>query len=290
MTDDEVPATGGDNDDDDVIESAAPSTRSSALQRRLDRVIPPTVSRSWLGGTAISALAIGLIVGLLVAESPPPQVVAEPVPAEQQSSSAPAGGYIPIVPYSSLDEEAILALSIGSGYLSQGDLAAIGETALLGTIAMGPTYAASRLCGIPDNEESLPSPPVVTTADVLSSSAQFLIAGATLIEWISPYLGSLSSATLQDRVELATNCDGTAEGLTVTTAGSQADIGDEFALFVVQRPDLDTGVVMTSYLVLVRVGGQLVELSMTPVGDAEIADAEERILAIAQAAVTRMLA
>lgn len=286
MSDDEVPVP----DDEDVIESAAPSRRSTAIQRRVDRLIPRTVSRSWLGGTAISALATGLIVGLLLAESPPPVPVVETAPAEQQAGSFSGGGYLPIVPYSSVDEETLIALSLGSGYLSLADLAAIGENALLGGVAMGPTYAANRLCGIPDNEAALPSPPVVTTADALSSSAQFLIAGARLIEWISPYLGSLASATLQDRVELATNCDGTAEGLTVTTTGSQLGVGDEYALFAVQRPDLDTGVLMTSYLVLVRVGGQLVELSMAPVDDSEIADGEARILAIAGAAVARMLA
>lgn len=274
------------SDDEDLIESEAPSPRVTEIRRRLDLLIPGMVSRKVMGGIAIVAIALGLLGGFLVGNAPD-QDAAEQTSAE--TGPTPDGGYIPIVPDPVLEEPGIVVLSVDAGYLSVADLASVGETALPGGHALGPTSEPDRICGIAGGAETVLLPQAPGREYVVVGSASFLLANASLTEWISPDLDVLSASTLRARVELAQRCS-SSDGLTVRTDGVQDGIGDEYAVFIVDRPDPVSGEIETSIVVLVRVGGQLIEISLTPQGGNAVPDGLNRALRIAEVAVTKMLA
>jgi len=116
----------------------------------------------------------------------------------------------------------------------------------------------------------------------------FLLAGASLTERIGPDLDVLAPSTLRGTVELARSCSATG-GVTVRTDGIQTGIGDEYAVFSVDRVDPATGVARMSIVVLIRVGGRLIELTLSSAGSAEVPDGLARALAIAEAAVARIV-
>lgn len=294
MTDDEGagetrtdPGTG--DADEDLIESDASSARSSEVRRRLARLVPASVSRKSLGGIAAAALTLGLVAGFLVGsttEDGSGETASQP---STETGTSPEAEYLTIVPDGMPLEQEVIVFPVGAGYLRLEDLASLGETALPGGYIFDAYSGRNRNCGIagsPDRPSVAQDEPGVRY-DVLGS-ASFVLAGATLTEQIGPDLDVLAASTLRARVELAQSC--TSEALTVSTDGIQAGIGDEYAVFSVGRPDPATGELRTGIVVLVRVGGHLIELSLTSLGDPDVPNGLARALRIAEVAVARMLA
>lgn len=272
---------------EDLIESDVPSARTTEIRRRLELLVPATVGRKFLGGIAVAALATGLVAGFLVGNvfgterADPPQT---------QTGPPPDGGYIPIVPYNRLEEmdQGIIVFSADAGFLTLQDLTGLGEAALPGGYGLADISGLDGLCAIASSPERVPLPRGPSPEHSVFASASFRLAGATLTEQIGPDLNVLAASTLRGTVELAQNCP-SSDDLTVSTEGIQSGIGDEYAVFTVRRPDPASGEIETSIVVLVRVGGQLIELSLTPEGGNEVPDGLTRAMAIAKAAVARML-
>lgn len=273
--------------DEDLIESEAPSSATTTFRRRLERLVPPVVGRKVVGGIAAAALLLGLAAGLLVGNNFGTEKEAAP---RAQESASPPDGYIPIVPDgSSLEEDRVVVLSLSGALLTLQDLAGVGETtALPGSYGSVESAESDQLCGLSARAEPVPFPSEAGVEYTVFDSVSFVLAGASLTERIGPDLDVLSASTLRARIELARNCSST--GLTVSTEGVQTGIGDEYAVFTVQRRDPASGPLHSSILVLVRVGSQLVELTLTSEATAEVPDGLARALRIAEAAVMRMQA
>ncbi len=269
---------------EDLIESDAPSSATTTLRRRLERLVPPVVGRKVVG-TAAAALVLGLAAGLLVDNV----FGSEQEAARQaQKGAGPPGGYIPIVPDGSpLEEDGVVVLSLSSALLTRQDLAGLGETALPGSYGSAESAESDQLCGLSGSPETVPFPPGAGVEYTVFDSVSFVLAGASLTERIGPDLDVLSASTLRARIELARNCSST--GLTVSTEGVQAGIGDEYAVFTVERTDPASSSMQSSILVLVRVGDQLVELTLSAVGGPGLPDGLTRALRIAEVAVARIL-
>ncbi len=274
--------------DEDLIESEAPSSATTTLRRRLEGLVPPMVGRKVVGGIAAAALVLGLAAGLVVGNN----FGTEKEAARQaQEGGGPPGGYIPIVPDGSpLEEDGVVVLSLSGALLTQQDLAGVGETTALGGSYGSVVSAESdELCGLSSSAEPVPFPPGAGVEYTVFDSVSFVLAGASLTERIGPDLDVLSASTLRARIELARNCS-SSTGLAVSTEGVQTGIGDEYAVFTVERTDPASGSIQRSILVLVRVGSQLVELTLSAAGGTEVPDGLARALRIAEAAVMRMQA
>ncbi|MBA3801267.1 MAG: hypothetical protein H0X18_19720 [Geodermatophilaceae bacterium] len=270
---------------EDLIESEAASSATTEIRRRLERVVPPMVSRKVVGGIAAAALVLGLVIGFLVDTFFGTEKEAA---LQAQESAGPPGGYIPIVPDGSpLEEDGVVVLSLSSALLTRQDLAGLGETALPGSYGSAESAESDQLCGLSGSPETVPFPPGAGVEYTVFDSVSFVLAGASLTERIGPDLDVLSASTLRARIELARNCSST--GLTVSTEGVQAGIGDEYAVFTVERTDPASSSMQSSILVLVRVGDQLVELTLSAVGGPGLPDGLTRALRIAEVAVVRML-
>ncbi len=269
--------------DEELIESEAPS--STTLRRRLERLVPPVMGRKVVGGIAAAALVLGLGTGFLVDTV----FGAEPeAPRQVQESAGPPGGYIPIVPDGSrLEEDGVVVLSLSSALLTLQDLAGLGETALPGSYGSAESAESDQLCGLSRSADPVPFPSGAGVEYTVIDSVSFVLAGASLTERIGPDLDVLSASTLRARIELARNCSST--GLTVSTEGVQTGIGDEYAVFTVERTDPASSSMQSSILVLVRVGGQLVELTLSAAGGPGLPDGLTRALRISEVAVARML-
>ncbi len=270
--------------DEDLIESDPPSPRTSEPTRRLEILVPATVGRKVLLTVAAAVLALGLVAGFLVGTlgtAPTGRLAL-------QSTGAPQGGYISIVPHDSRNEEGVVAVAFAAGLLTYQDLSTVGELAMSGSYGLADPSGLHGLCGIsrPDFFEIPIQPGVEYT---VFGSAFYVLVGATLSQRIGPDLDVLAASTLRGTVQLAQDCSDSGE-VTARTPGIQTGIGDEYAVFNVERVDPSTGQITTSITILVRVGGQLLELTLTSAGGPEVPDGLVRALRIAEVAVTRMLA
>ncbi len=276
--------------DEDLIESEPPSTRTSELRRRLDLLIPASVGRKTFGAITAAGLAFGLVVGFLVGNisGAEPTERMEPTQAQAQEGAPPDGGYIPIIP-DGAREEAVVVVAFGAGLLTFQDLLTVGETALSGRYGMADASGLDGLCGMASRPDSVPKPPAPGVEYTVFGSASYVLAGATLTQRVGPDLDVLAASTLRGTVELAQSCSDGGD-VTVRTDGIQTGIGDEYAVFSVDRVDPTTGEIKTSIVVLVRVGARLIELTLTSESSAEVPDGLARALRIAELAVTRMLA
>ncbi len=275
------------NPDEDLIESEAPSSATTTLRRRLERLVPPVVGRKVVGGIAAAALVLGLVTGLLAGNI----FGTEKEAAQQvQASAGPPGGYIPIVPDGSpLEQDRVVVLSLSGGLLTLQDLAGVGETtALPGSYGSVESAESDQLCGLSGSAEPVPFPSEAGVEYTVFDSVSFVLAGASLTERIGPDLDVLSASTLRARIELARNCS-SSTGLTVSTEGVQTGIGDEYAVLTVERTDPASSSIRRSILVLVRVNSQLVELTLSAAGDTGLPDGLSRALRIAEVAVARIL-
>jgi len=276
--------------DDDVIESESPSARTTELRRRFDLLVPATVGRKTLSGIGAAALVLGLAAGFLVGNNvgTEPTALTEPTESGQaQEGPPPDGGYIPIIPDRAV-EEAVVVVAFGAGFLNPLDLEDIGEAVLSSSYGLVEPSGLDGLCGVVSGPESAPFPQGPSGEYTVFGSVSFVLAGASLTERIGPDLDVLAPSTLRGTVELAQSCSATG-GVTVRTDGIQTGIGDEYAVFSVDRVDPATGVARTSIVVLIRVGGRLIELTLSSAGSAEVPDGLARALAIAEAAVARIV-
>ncbi len=286
---------GRDNDevvtDDDVIESGSSSARTTELRRRFDLLVPATVGRKTLSGIGAAILVLGLAAGFLVGNhvGSGPTALTEPTESAQAHEGAPLdGSYIPIIPGRAV-EEAVVVVAFGAGFLNPLDLEDIGEAVLSSSYGLVEPSGLDGLCGGVSGSESAPYPQGPSGENTVFGSVSFLLAGTSLTERIGPDLDVLAPSTLRGTVELAGSCS-TTGGVTVRTDGIQTGIGDEYAVFSVNRVDSATGVARTSIVVLIRVGGRLIELTLSSAGTAEVPDGLARAMRIAEVAVTRMLA
>lgn len=290
--------------DENLIESEPPSGRATEFRRRLDLLVPASVGRKTLGALAAAALALGLLAGLLVGTD---LATSGPGRTATGTGAAPEDKSTRIGPEEAV-ERLVTVYAMGAATLTIEDLAALGESA---TIEGGRPPAASGLdglCGIPsapapvpppgERPIPIPSPPgpeslpgsvpygVSVVYDGVGPSAMaFGLGDAILTQRIGPYLDPLAtSAQLRGTVEMARTCASSDGDPDVRTDGVRSGIGDEYAVFTVGRPDLGAGGFETAIVVLVRVGGQLIEISLTPDGGAEVPDGLTRALHIAEAA------
>jgi hypothetical protein len=273
--------------DKDLLESEPASARVSEFRRRLELLVPAMVSRTLVAGIAAATLVLGLVAGFLVGNG---TGTADPQAA--QTGAPPDGDYIPIVPEGSpLDEvQSVIVLSTAVGSLTNEDMASAGEVVSpTRSSALVVTSGLAGLCGIVSTPDVVPLPEGPGVGYGVLGSVAFQLADATLAERIGPNLDVLAASTLRATVELVRSCS-TSDDPTVTTEGIQAGIGDEYAVFTVGRPDAGSGVIATSIVALVRVGGQLVELTLSPEGRTEVTDGLARALRIAEVAVMRILA
>jgi len=267
--------------DEDLIESEPPSTRTSELRRRLDLLVPASVGRKTFGASTAAGLAFGLAVGFLVGNisGAEPTERTEPTQTQAQEGAPPDGAR----------EEAVVVVAFGAGFLTFQDLSTVGETVLSGRYGMADTPGLDGLCGMAGRPESIPVPQGPGGQYTVFGSASFVLVGATLTQRIGPDLDVLAASTLRGTVELAQSCSDGGD-VTVRTDGIQTGIGDEYAVFSVDRVDPTTGEIKRSIVVLVRVGGRLVELTLTSESSAEVPDGLARVLRIAELAASRMLA
>ena len=271
--------------DEDLIESEPASPRSSELRRRLEILVPATVGRNVLATVAAAVLVLGLMAGFVVGTLSG----TEPTGAlALQSGGAPEGGYIPIIPDDSA-LEGVVAVAFAAGLLTYQDLATAGELAMSGSYGLADPSGLDGLCGIISRPDFSPIPPQPGVEYTVFGSASYVLAGATLTQRIGPDLDVLAASTLRGTVQLAQDCSDGGD-VTARSAGIQTGIGDEYAVFSVDRVDPSTGDIDTSITILVRVGGQLLELTLTSAGGPEVPDGLARALRIAEVAVTRMLA
>lgn len=283
----ELPAVATNSSDEELIESAAPSARVTEIRRRFALLVPAAVGRKFVVGVAVAALILGLGAGFLIGNVSGDQRTGQ---TEVQEGPPPDGGYIPIIPEGSLQaEQRVIVLSTAAGSLTQEDLEGLGEAVLPQASALVPTSGLDGVCGIVSTPEIVPLPQGPGVGYGVLGSVAFRLVEATLRQRIGPDLDVLAASTLRGTVELAQSCPSSA-GLTVRTDGVQTGTGDEYAVFLVSRTDPALGQIETSIVVLVRVGGQLVELTLSPEGGAEVPDGLARALRIADAAVTSLLA
>jgi len=271
-------------DDEDLIESDAPSRSVSKLRQRLELLVPPRVGRRFLGGVTLGALALGLVAGYLAGST------AGDDGSESTQSGTESGGsdeprFVPYIPEGSPFDEGVVIFTGGAAVLTLDDLIALGERPLPQSVQPG-VNVASALDGLCADPHALPPGPVANNGAV--GAARFELTDAMLSELISPDLDVLAASTLRAEVQLAQTC-ADSDVLTVDTEGVLEGIGDEYASFTVRRTDPDSGAVTTGYVILVRVGGQLIEVSLTSEGEMEKAEGLTRTMRIAEAAVTRFL-
>ncbi|MDQ3732670.1 MAG: hypothetical protein M3400_01500 [Actinomycetota bacterium] len=262
--------------EEDLIEPDEPSPTLSKLRQRLDVLVPPRVGRRFLGVVTVTALALGLVAGYLVGQSPGDGVGAD---ASHDLNN------IPFVPEGELNQERVIVFTVGSSLLTPEDLTALGEQPVPSV-----TPPASGLAGVcaADDTQGLPTGPDPLPETGSIGAVTFELTDASLSELISPDLDVLASSTLSAEVELARNCANSGN-LTVETEGVLRGVGDEYAPFTVRRTDPASGEVTTSYVVLVRVGGQLIEVSLTTDPGLYTHDGLTRALRIAEAAAARLL-
>lgn len=274
------------SDSEDMIESKPKSGHGTEMRRRLALLVPASMGRRLVAGIAAATLVLGLVAGFLVGSVYVPEQTAA---LGVDAVPGPDAGYIPIVPGDSVlaHEDGVIVFTTVSEFLTTDDLQDAGETpASAGAMSVDFTSGLDGLCG---NEPSPGREPVPAPRVNPIATTSYRLSGATLTEHIGPDLGVLAASTLRGTVELVGSC-GNGDGLTVQTDGIEAGIGDEYVVFTVVRSDRDPGVVETSVVVLVRVGGQLVEIALTPDGAGEVPDGFNRALRIAEVAVARMLA
>ncbi|MBA3339136.1 MAG: hypothetical protein H0T54_05215 [Geodermatophilaceae bacterium] len=186
-------------------------------------------------------------------------------------------------------DEGVVVFALGNGLLNLEDLSALGERALPWRGELGVTSGLDGLCGTVRGPAVTPLPDGAVAGASAAGAVEFILASASLSEIISADLDTLAASTLRGRVQLAQDCP-SSNGLTLQTDGIINGIGDEYAVFTVERTAAVSGVVETGFVVLVRVGGRLIEVSLTPEGAADVPDGLHRALRIAEAAVGRMLA
>ncbi|MDQ4038421.1 MAG: hypothetical protein M3313_08750, partial [Actinomycetota bacterium] len=235
-----------------------------------------------------ATLMLGLAAGFLVGIAYGPEKTAA---LGVDSVPGPDTGYIPIDPNGSPleQDQPIIVLSPAPGSLTIEDLASVGETVLPRASALEGSSGLDGLCGIVSSPEAVPFPQGPGVGYGVLRSLAFRLVDATVRERIGPDLDVLAASTLRGTVELARSCRN-GEGLTVQTEGIAAGIGDEYATFRVSRLNPASGLVETSIVVLVRVGGQLIEIALSPEGAVAVPDGMARALRIAGVAVSRMLA
>lgn len=273
---------------EDLIESEPVSARGTEMRRRLELLAPASMSRRLVAGIVAATLVLGLAAGFLVGSVYGPDKTAA---LGADGAPGPDPGYIPIVPEGSPleQDQRIIVLSPAPGSLTIEDLASVGETVLPLATALEVTSGLDGLCGSVSSPEAMPFPQGPGVGYGVLGSLAFRTADATVRQRIGPDLDVLAASTLRGTVELARSC-GNSDGLTVQTEGVVNGIGDEYAIFTVSRLNPVSGLVETSIVVLVRVGGQLVEIALTPEGAVAVPDGLGRALRIAEVAVTRMLA
>jgi hypothetical protein len=276
------------SDSEDMIESKPKSGHGTEMRRRLALLVPASMGRRLVAGIAAATLVLGLVAGFLVGNisGAEPTERMEPTQAQAQEGAPPDGGYIPIIPDGAREEAVVVAF--GAGFLNPLDLEDIGEAVLSSSYGLVEPSGLDGLCGVVSGPESAPFPQGPSGEYTVFGSVSFLLAGASLTERIGPDLDVLAPSTLRGTVELAQSCSATG-GVTVRTDGIQTGIGDEYAVFSVDRVDPATGVARMSIVVLIRVGGRLIELTLSSAGSAEVPDGLARALRIAELAVTRML-
>lgn len=267
--------------DEELIESGAPSARSTEIRRRLGMLVPRSIGRRLVAGIVAATLVLGLMAGFLVGRSYETGMAALGPHAVALSDIV----TIPFVPAYNVIEEGVIVFSLAADLLLPDDLLDVGETKVL----YGPTRRdiASGLDGLCGNSLALEPIPAPGLNPI--SSKSFTLDSATLTEQIRPDLGVLAASTLRGSVELARSC-GITDAQTVQTEGLAEGIGDEYAAFTVSSLNPTTGQVETSIVILIRVGGRLLEISLAPDGGVEVPDGLARALRIAEIAVTRMLA
>ena len=276
------------SDSEDMIESKPKSGHGTEMRRRLALLVPASMGRRLVAGIAAATLVLGLVAGFLVGNisGAEPTERMEPTQAQAQEGAPPDGGYIPIIPDGAREEAVVVAF--GAGFLNPLDLEDIGEAVLSSSYGLVEPSGLDGLCGVVSGPESAPFPRGPSGEYTVFGSVSFLLAGASLTERIGPDLDVLAPSTLRGTVELAQSCSATG-GVTVRTDGIQTGIGDEYAVFSVDRVDPATGVARTSIVVLIRVGGRLIELTLSSAGSAEVPDGLARALVIAEAAVARIV-
>lgn len=291
MTDEVKPTTPGTNvasaPEEDLIESVSPSKTSTELRRRVDTLFPATVGRKVLGTFVAAALVLGMVAGFLFGTS---TQRGELPSAGDQAVVGADGGLIPVVPDGARLEAGVLVYTLGADFLTVADLETVGEQAA----GIGGAYepdGASALVGRCGRVEAVPEtvPPLdYETGYAAFGSIAFTLVDAGLTQRISPDLDVFSASTLRGTVELARSCPTDAD-VTVRTEGVQTGIGDEYAVFIIGTPGATPDTIEGSISVIVRVGGQLMELTLTPT-QSEVSDAVGRALRIAEVAVERLLA
>ena len=276
------------SDSEDMIESKPKSGHGTEMRRRLALLVPASMGRRLVAGIAAATLVLGLVAGFLVGNisGAEPTERMEPTQAQAQEGAPPDGGYIPIIPDGAREEAVVVAF--GAGFLNPLDLEDIGEAVLSSSYGLVEPSGLDGLCGVVSGPESAPFPQGPRGEYMVFGSVSFVLAGASLTERIGPDLDVLAPSTLRGTVELAQSCSATG-GVTVRTDGIQTGIGDEYAVFSVDRVDPATGVARTSIVVLIRVGGRLIELTLSSAGSAEVPDGLARALVIAEAAVARIV-
>lgn len=270
---------------EDMIESEARSVRETEVRRRLGLLAPASMGRKLVAGIAAATLVLGLVAGFLVGSGYGRETTAM---LGVRAVPQPDGGYIPFIPeYRVAEQEGVIVFILDAEFLLPDDLLGVGETKVL----RGPesNEVASGLDGLCGNAPNPDPEPVPLPRVNAIASVSFVLDGATLTEQISPDLGVLAASTLRGTIELARSC-ANSDGLTVQTEGVVNGIGDEYATFSVSRLNAGSGLVETSIVVLVRVGGRLLEITLTPDGAVDVPDGLGRALRIAEVAVTRMLA
>jgi len=270
---------------EDLIDSEPASPRTSELRRRLEMLVPATVGRKVLLTVAATVLVLGLVAGFLVGTlsgTEPTGTLA------LQSGGGPERGYITVVPDDSA-LEGVVAVAFAAGLLTYQDLSTAGELAMYGSYGLPDPSGLDGLCGSISRPDFFPIPPQPGVEYTVFGSASYVLAGATLTQRIGPDLDVLATSTLRGTVQLAQDCSAGGD-VTARTTGIQTGIGDEYAVFSVDRVDPSTGEINTSITILVRVGGQLLELTLISAGGPEVTDGLARGLRIAEVAVARMLA
>lgn len=267
---------------EDMIESEARSVRATEIRRRQRLLAPAWMGRRLVAGIAAATLVLGLVAGFLVGSG---------YGREKTAALGAQAGPLSNIPFfpegSVLEQEGVIVFTLNAEFLLADDLLDVGETKVLrGPESNEVASGLDGLCGNAPNPRRQPLP--LPQVNVISS-VSFVLEGATLVEQISPDLGVLAASTLRGTVELARSC-GTTDAQTVQTEGVAEGIGDEYAAFTVSSLNPTTGQVETSIVILIRVGGRLLEISLAPDGGAEVPDGLDRALRIAEIAVTRMLA
>lgn len=277
---------GGAGRAEDLIESDSPSQRSAWLRQGLDRLVPARVGRQVMAVVTVIALAMGVGVGYLVGRGADGTRADDAAgQSDTQTGQPPDGGYIPFVPEGSPFDEGVVIFGLDGNLLTFQDLGALGETA----VSISNDRVVSGLDGVCGHPSSPEAPSSGGRDGQGPGAVTFVLGGASLTELISADLDVLAASTLRGQVELVRGC-ANSDDLAAYTDGVQDGIGDEYALFSVDRLNPASGVVESGLVVLVRVGGKLVEIALIPHGRTAVPNGVERALAIAQAAVERMLA